>query len=84
MDSISLLLDRFKKIIRNDKESKKFIILAIEKITQIKVREQDVTISNNTIFINCSPGEKNQLLIFKKAILKKMAATMKGAPSEIR
>ena len=66
---ISDLLERFKGVTSTEKARKEIILQDINKIVPIKLPHTAITITKNSIILNCSPIIKTEILLKKKEVL---------------
>ncbi len=65
-------LSRFKEIQKQSIETKDTIISILESVGILKIKKEDISINNQTIFIKTSPIKKNELFLKKEIILNKI------------
>ena len=69
---ISDLLERFKGITNTEKARKDLIVQEIGTVIPVKLPHTAVTITKNSVILNCSPVIKTEILLKKKDVLEKI------------
>lgn len=84
MIEIKDLLIRFNKILLSEEAKKEFIKNAISEIIGIQIKNQDVQIKNNIIYLNIKPIYKSEILLKQDKIFLKLKESFgKRAPATI-
>ncbi len=85
MIEIKDLLLRFSHLLHSEEVKKESIRNIISETIGIQIPLKDITIKNNTVFLNIKPVYKNKIFIKKEQILSKIEETLgKKAPSDLR
>ncbi len=74
MKSISDLLSKFTKLIKDSSDKLEIISHIIKKNTGIDIPTTAITQSNNTIFISVHPAIKSEIALRKEAIINALKA----------
>jgi hypothetical protein len=69
---INKFLNKFKKLIFEKEETNEVVIKTISEEISHQINENSIKIKNGTIYIDGSPILRNEVLIHKKQILKKL------------
>ena len=80
MQPIKNFLEKFRNIIRSDKELKNKIVESIQKETSVRVSESKIKIKENTAFIQENPIVKSEIFLKKEKIL----IALKGLIRDLR
>lgn len=85
MNNLQNLLERFKKLINNSKDTKTRIKEIIAQAAHIELEEGQIDIRDATLFLKVHPAVKNSLFMYKKKILDALQKEMgTKAPRDIR
>jgi len=85
MQNISSFLDKFKTIIKDDKELKNIILLVIKKNTNLQIKDSSFSVKNGIILIKEKPPIKNEIFMKKEKILNELKQLLKkNTISDIR
>ena len=69
MKKIEDFLDKFKRLIKYDKEVKAVIRKAIKDIVGVELEDKDIKIQNKIIYIKTSPQAKSEIFIKKERFI---------------
>lgn len=78
MKGITSFLDKFKKLVRHDTETKESIIKAVKDIIDVEINESDIKIQNKVLYIKSTPYIKNEIFIKKDLVLEKLQKFLKN------
>ncbi len=68
MKNIGDFLSKF-KIIRSPKQNREEVVKLIKEVTDIEISEDEIKISNKTLFIQSHPALKNAIFLKKEFLL---------------
>ena len=71
-NQITSFLDKFKKLIYQKEETKNIVIKTIGDEIHHQIQNGSVKIKNSSIYLDCSPILRSEILIHKKQILIKL------------
>ncbi len=72
MIEIKELLGKFHKILSQEGYKKQIILSTLEDILKIKIKQEDLVIKNQNIFLNIKPIYKNEIFLHKEEITSKI------------
>ena len=78
MKGIESFLEKFKKLLKYDREIKKIIIEVVKNIIGVEVKEEDIKIQNKILYIKANPYIKNEIFIKKDLILERLKKSLKN------
>ena len=85
MIEIKNLLVKFNKILLSEEAKKEFIKNAISEIIGIQIKNQDIQIKNNIIYLNIKPIYKSEILLKQDKIFLKLKEFFgKKTPTALR
>jgi hypothetical protein len=85
MKQISSFLEKFSRLIKDNKDLKKEILLAVKSAANISLDEKNISIKNGTLYIKEKPQVKNEIFMKKEKILSSIEQILgKKAISDIR
>ena len=85
MIEIKDLLSRFENILSNGETKKAIIREILSQTLNLDIKKEDLEIKNNIIYLNIKPIYKNEILIKKDQIVKKLEEKLgERAPKNIR
>ncbi|MEK7642561.1 MAG: hypothetical protein AAB392_02070 [Patescibacteria group bacterium] len=68
MLSISQFFEKFKKLQKNDKLLKQTLILTIKEISGAIIKEENLDIKEEKVYLKTSPIVRNQIFMYKEKI----------------
>jgi len=80
MIEIKDLFAKYDKLLFREEKRRESIIEILNKVLNIQIRPEDVTIKNNVVFLNLKPIYKNEIYLKKEQILKEIEEKIKGKP----
>jgi len=84
MIEIKDLLLKFNKLLLFEEVKKDLIIHALNQVIGIQIKKEDIKIKNNTVYLNIKPIYKNEILLKKDEISKKLKESLgKKTPQNI-
>lgn len=85
MQNINSFLEKFKKLLRYNKEIKETIKGVIKEKIGVELDDKDIKIQNKVLYIKTTPYVKNEIFIKKDIILEKLNSLLdKKSPKDIR
>ena len=78
MKEIESFLEKFKKLLRYDREIKKTITEIIKNSVNIYIKESEIKIQNKVLYIKANPYIKNEIFIKKDLILERLKKSLKN------
>ena len=85
MQNINSFLEKFKKLLRYNKEIKETIKGVIKEKIGVELDDKDIKIQNKVLYIKTTPYIKNEIYIKKDLILEKLNSLLdKKSPKDIR
>lgn len=72
MDKISEFLNKYKKLIKSDKDLKEVISLTIKEKIGTEVGPDQISIRNRAVYIKGEAGLKNEIFLKKSLLLKEI------------
>jgi hypothetical protein len=85
MIEIKDLLARFDHILNKEAGKKEIIREAISSVIGVEISTKDISIKNNTIYLNLKPIYKNEIFLKQEKIFSKMNEALgKKTPDAIR
>lgn len=74
MKTLSSLLERFKKSLGKSTINKDAVIFAVEKLTSIKLKPEEISIRDTVLEIISTPSKKNEIKLKEGLILSEVHA----------
>ncbi len=85
MIEIKDVLSRFSSVLFEHDSKQKLVLEAIFKVTNIKIKQSDLKIKNNVIYLNIKPLYKSEIFTKQELIFKELKKIIsKNTPSTIR
>lgn len=66
---LASLLERFKHIVPTERVTRGTVLLVVQEVCGITLRDQDVRIQQGVVFLAVHPIHKNEILLQKKNVL---------------
>lgn len=85
MIEIKDVLSRFSNVLFEHDSKQKLVLEAIFKVTNIKIKQSDLKIKNNVIYLNIKPLYKSEIFTKQELIFQELKKIIsKNTPSTIR
>ncbi|MFA6257147.1 MAG: hypothetical protein WCT29_02795 [Candidatus Paceibacterota bacterium] len=86
MIEIKNLLERFSSIILSEENKRESVRRAVSETLHMEIKSEDVKIKNSVIYLNIKPIYKNEVLMKREQIFKRLQELFlgKNPPLEIR
>lgn len=85
MIEIKDVLSRFSNILFEHDSKQKLVLEVIFKVTNIKIKQSDLKIKNNVIYLNIKPLYKNEIFTKQELIFQELKKILsKNTPNTIR
>lgn len=68
MLNISGFLEKFLKLDKSNKQLRQALLSTIKEITGVELKNEDLDLKEETVYLKCSPIFRNQIFMHKEAI----------------